>query len=90
MSPDELVAPESLVVGVWGRPDDENPFGKGYTAPTKVYYAPDMSGTVDVACGVNGLTDEEYASTLLQPFKSTAPAPPIKAKKGNGGGGGAS
>ena len=50
--------------------DDEYPLGdpSGYMAPTKVYFAPDMSGTVAEACGVDGLTEDEYRKTALQPF----------------------
>ena len=69
--PEDLGPPPSaMVVGVWSRPDDEYPLGdpSGYMAPTKVYFAPDMSGTVAEACGVDGLTEDEYRKTALQPF----------------------
>ena len=37
-------------------------------APTKVYYSPEVSGSLGEACGVPGLTEEEYRDTVLQPF----------------------
>lgn len=61
------VAPSLLVVGIWDRK------GEGYTAPTKVYYstASSLAGGPDPlekACGVPGLTEEEYRKSILMPF----------------------
>jgi hypothetical protein len=64
-----LEPPSGLIVGIWHRPTDEFPLGRGYTAPTKVLYYPSMSGTPDIACGVPGLTDESYRDTVLQPWR---------------------
>lgn len=64
-----LTPPTGLVVGVWHRPTEEFPYGQGYTAPTKVYYYPSHSGTPEQACGVEGLTDESYSETVLQPWR---------------------
>jgi len=60
-------APSMLVVGVWDRT------GEGYTAPTKVYYSTDPStpggpDPLEKACGVPGLTDDEYRNSLLTPL----------------------
>merc|ERR1719343_1815427 len=56
-----------LAVGVWGRD------GKGYTAPTKVYYSTDTTvpGGPDPlakACGVPDLTEAEYRSSVMAPL----------------------
>jgi hypothetical protein len=68
---DELFPPPSaLIVGVWRRPTKEHPYGQGYTAPTKVYYSPDQSGTPDIACQVSGLTEVKYRDTVLQPWRA--------------------
>eukprot|EP00529_Nitzschia_sp_RCC80_P016821 CAMPEP_0113504326 /NCGR_PEP_ID=MMETSP0014_2-20120614/34654_1 /TAXON_ID=2857 /ORGANISM="Nitzschia sp." /LENGTH=645 /DNA_ID=CAMNT_0000399425 /DNA_START=43 /DNA_END=1980 /DNA_ORIENTATION=+ /assembly_acc=CAM_ASM_000159 len=61
--------PSALIVGVWRRPTLEHPFGQGYTAPTKVYYSPDQSGTPDIACQVEGLTETVYRDRALQPWR---------------------
>ena len=61
--------PSALIVGVWRRPTPEHPFGQGYTAPTKVYYSPDQSGTPDIACQVEGLTETVYRDRVLQPWR---------------------
>jgi hypothetical protein len=60
-------APKMLVVGVWSRT------GQGYTAPTKVYYSKDAStpggpDPLEAACGVPGLTEEEYRQSMLMPL----------------------
>ena len=68
----ELGAPSQLVVGAWSRPG-AIPHDSGYTAPTKVYWAPSISGSVANACGVPGLTDKEYRETVLQPFGRDKP-----------------
>ena len=47
----------------------------GYTSPTKVYWDPSISGTLGAACAVDGLTEDEYRSTVLQPFGKEAPSP---------------
>lgn len=65
--------PTGLIVGVWHRPTMDHPYGRGYTAPTKVYYYPTESGTPDVACGVEGLTDDTYRDTVLRPWSGTHP-----------------
>ena len=57
------------------RPDDAHPYGQGYTAPSKVYYAPEMSGEIADACAVDGLTDAEYRATVLRPAADAASAP---------------
>ncbi|CAJ1375477.1 unnamed protein product [Effrenium voratum] len=59
--------PSMLVVGVWDRG------GHGYTAPTKVYYSCDKStpggpDPLEKACGVPGLTDQEYRDAMLFPL----------------------
>lgn len=54
--------PTMLVVGVWDRT------GHGYTAPTKVYYSVDIGDTIDKACGVPGLTEDEYRDSMLAPM----------------------
>ncbi|CAJ1350999.1 unnamed protein product [Effrenium voratum] len=59
--------PSMLVVGVWDRS------GHGYTAPTKVYYSCDKStpggpDPLEKACGVPGLTDQEYRDAILFPL----------------------
>eukprot|EP00192_Tetraselmis_astigmatica_P003512 CAMPEP_0117679094 /NCGR_PEP_ID=MMETSP0804-20121206/17640_1 /TAXON_ID=1074897 /ORGANISM="Tetraselmis astigmatica, Strain CCMP880" /LENGTH=558 /DNA_ID=CAMNT_0005488511 /DNA_START=32 /DNA_END=1709 /DNA_ORIENTATION=- len=71
----ELVLPDKLVVGVWRRPDEQHPAGEGYwyTAPTKVYWSSEVSGTAAQACGMPGLTEEEYAASLLQPWGRDVP-----------------
>ena len=65
--------PSGLAVGIWRRPTKEFPLGQGYTAPTKVYYDPTISGTPDKACGVPGLTDKSYRDNVLQPWGSEYP-----------------
>lgn len=71
VEPSALPHPTKLVVGAWSRPgvikDDD-----GYTAPTKVYWAPSISGSLANACGVAGLTEDEYRRTVLQPFGTDA------------------
>lgn len=60
-----------MVVGVWARPDKTaTPIGPpyGYTAPTKVYYVPELVGPLSEACGVEGLTEAEYRMIALQPL----------------------
>ncbi|KAG7362987.1 flavin containing amine oxidoreductase [Nitzschia inconspicua] len=64
-----LEPPAGLIVGIWHRPNEEFPFGRGYTAPTKVLYYPTESGLPDQACGVPGLTDDTYRDIVLQPWK---------------------
>lgn len=66
---DSLAPPSGLIVGIWHRPTEEYPFGRGYTAPTKVLYYPTESGFPDQACNVPGLTDETYRDIVLQPWK---------------------
>merc|ERR1719502_1829237 len=61
-----LTLPSLLVVGVWDRT------GKGYTAPTKVYYSVSMGDSMEKACGVPGLTEKEYRDTVLSPFGRNA------------------
>lgn len=65
-----LPQPSRLVVGVWARPDATYPLGdpRGICAPTKVYYSPSISGPLERACGVPGLTEAEYRDGALQPF----------------------
>lgn len=58
--------PTLLVVGIWDRT------GHGFTAPTKVMYSADPStpggpDPLEKACGVPGLTEDEYRSSLLMP-----------------------
>ena len=72
VAPSELSSPTQLVVGVWSRPDVLRN-DHGYTAPTKIYWAPSMSGSLANACGIDGLTEGEYRSTVLQPFGEKAP-----------------
>lgn len=69
---DSLAHPSQLVVGVWSRPSSVA-HDTGYTAPTKVYWAPEVSGSPGKACGVDGLTDAEYRTTVLQPFGRASP-----------------
>ena len=68
----EVEPPVGLVVGIWQQPadhdDDYKNNNKGWTNPTKVIYDPSLSGTLDQACGVPGLTPESYQRTALQPF----------------------
>jgi len=59
--------PSLLAVGVWDRQ------GQGYTAPTKVYYSKSAStpggpDPLERACGVPGLSEEEYRRSVLQPL----------------------
>uniref|UniRef100_A0A061QWZ9 Amine oxidase domain-containing protein n=1 Tax=Tetraselmis sp. GSL018 TaxID=582737 RepID=A0A061QWZ9_9CHLO len=70
VSANDLPSPEMIVVGVWRRPDKSRPIGEGlwYTSPTKVYWSPEVSGSPADACGVPGMTEEEYRATLLQPW----------------------
>lgn len=66
-----IPAPRQMVVGVWARPDKTaTPIGPpyGYTAPTKVYYVPELVGPLSEACGVEGLTEAEYRMIALQPL----------------------
>jgi len=67
VAPTSLPLPSALVVGAWSHPtviaNDT-----GYTAPTKVYWDAGMSGSPAGACGVDGLDDDEYRTTVLQPF----------------------
>jgi hypothetical protein len=72
VSPKQLAYPQQMVVGVWSRPGVIG-HDEGYTAPTKVYWAPEISGSLANACGVDGLTEGEYRTTLLQPFGRHAP-----------------
>lgn len=51
LSPEELVAPDRLMAGVWRRPDKDHPFGEGFTAPTKVTRAlPRGSPVAAITC----------------------------------------
>ncbi|KAK3248455.1 hypothetical protein CYMTET_42081 [Cymbomonas tetramitiformis] len=69
VAPEEIPKPELIVVGVWERPSYTRELLRaGYTAPTKVYYAPELSGSLAKACNLNGLTEDEYQLTVLQPF----------------------
>jgi hypothetical protein len=34
----------------------------------QVYWSPEVSGSIAKACGVAGLTENEYRSRVLQPF----------------------
>ena len=72
LKPTEIPQPSQLVVGVWSRPGVVK-HDEGYTAPTKVYWAPSVSGSAGKACGVDGLTDDEYRTTVLQPFGKDVP-----------------
>merc|ERR1712232_759162 len=54
--------PRMVVVGVWDRS------GKGYTAPTKVYYSASIGDSMAKACGVPALTEKEYRDSILSPF----------------------
>ena len=67
VAPTALSPPSQLVVGVWSRPANV-PHDHGYTAPTKVYWSPEVSGSPAKACGVDGLDDDEYRTTVLQPL----------------------
>ena len=52
VSPEELVAPDRLMAGVWRRPSDDHPFGQGFTAPTKASFCVPISAlpaSLDVA-----------------------------------------
>lgn len=58
--------PALLAAGIWDRT------GKGYTAPTKVYYSTSAStpggpDPLERACGVPGLSEDEYRKSVLQP-----------------------
>lgn len=66
----DFASPRGMIVGVWNRPNLDDPLGRGYTAPTKVLYDPRMSGPPGRACGVAGLTDELYRDIALQPWTS--------------------
>jgi hypothetical protein len=66
---DALPPPTGLIVGIWHRPTEEYPLGRGYTAPTKVLYYPTESGLPDQACNVPGLTEKMYRDIVLQPWK---------------------
>jgi len=60
-------APSMLVVGVWDRT------GRGLTAPTKVYYStsesvPGGPDPLEQACGIRGLTEDEYRNSMLSPL----------------------
>lgn len=59
--------PKLLIVGVWDRT------GKGYTAPTKVYYSKQLGDSMAKSCGVSGLTEDEYRNTILTPFGEHMP-----------------
>jgi hypothetical protein len=67
VSPATLPPMRSMAVGAWSRPGVIG-HDTGYTAPTKVYWAPSISGDLGGACGVDGLTEDEYRATALQPF----------------------
>mmetsp|Transcript_45186 Transcript_45186/g.102025 ORF Transcript_45186/g.102025 Transcript_45186/m.102025 type:complete len:510 (-) Transcript_45186:101-1630(-) len=73
VDPSSISPPSALVVGVWDRPAvwDDAFLGEGLTAPTKVYYAPEMSGDLAQACRVPGLTEDEYRSSALHPWNPT-------------------
>uniref|UniRef100_A0A7S1X8U8 Amine oxidase domain-containing protein n=1 Tax=Tetraselmis chuii TaxID=63592 RepID=A0A7S1X8U8_9CHLO len=75
VSAQELPTPELLAVGVWRRPDEKHPLAQGYeyTAPTKVYWSSDISGSPAKACSLDGLTEAEYISTILQPYGKEQP-----------------
>lgn len=62
--------PTLLMAGVWDRQ------GKGYTAPTKVYYStsdftPGGPDPLEKACGVPGLDEVEYRQAVLFPTLSS-------------------
>ena len=38
-----------------------------------MYYSPEVSGTLAEACGVPGLTEGSYSSSVLQPWGRGAP-----------------
>ena len=38
-----------------------------------MYWAPSISGSPGQACGVDGLSEEEYRTTVLQPFGLHSP-----------------
>mmetsp|Transcript_99094 Transcript_99094/g.275932 ORF Transcript_99094/g.275932 Transcript_99094/m.275932 type:complete len:511 (-) Transcript_99094:82-1614(-) len=66
-----ISAPTMLVVGVWDRT------GQGLTAPTKVYYStsaklPGGPDPLARACGVPGLTEEEYQHSMLAPLEGSS------------------
>jgi len=65
--PASLPPMSSMAVGVWSRPGGLS-HDEGYTAPTKVYWAPSISGDLGRACSVDGLSEDEYRATALQPF----------------------
>lgn len=59
--------PTLLAVGVWSRE------GRGYTAPTKVYYStaasvPGGPDPLERACGVPGLSEAEYRLAVMAPL----------------------
>ena len=64
----DFASARGMIVGVWNRPNLDDPLGRGYTAPTKVLYDPHMSGPPSRACGVAGLTDELYRDIVLRPW----------------------
>jgi hypothetical protein len=69
--PQPTAAPVLLAVGVWGRGGG----ARGYTAPTKVYYSTSASlpggpDPLERACGVPGLTEEEYRKSVLTPLST--------------------
>ena len=70
--PASLAPPSQMVVGVWSRPGVIK-HDAGYTSPTKVYWAPSVSGSLGRACGCDGLTEDEYRTTVLQPFGKGRP-----------------
>ncbi len=65
VDPKAIAPPSKLVVGEWARKGGSF-IGAGYTAPTKVYWAPSVSGSLAAACRVDGLTDDEFRQTVLQ------------------------
>ena len=71
-----VAPPRGILVGAWHRPNlQSRPLGGRdlYTAPSKVYYEPTLSGTPEQACGgVPGLTDASYRTVVLQPFDTPA------------------
>ena len=71
VDPASLPYPTQMVVGAWSRPGVIK-HDHGYTSPTKVYWDPSISGTLGAACAVDGLTEDEYRSTVLQPFGKEA------------------
>jgi hypothetical protein len=72
VAPESLKPPSQMAVGVWSRPGVTK-HDDGYTAPTKVYWAPSVSGSLGRACGCDGLTEHEYRTTVLQPFSKAVP-----------------